>query len=97
MKLFPAQSQRTQDIDAQCCLLLNWSEGCPLSCAAKFYKTNMGFTPTNQITITRNFETRVIIVAWVNDVIGPYEKRFDFQDEAGAFLFAARIFKERAM
>jgi hypothetical protein len=57
----------------------------------------VGFTATNKVTIERRFSPREIVVRWIDDVTGEHEKRFDFNDAVGAFMFAAQEFQSLSM
>jgi hypothetical protein len=57
----------------------------------------MGFTPVNHMEIDRDFETREIILKWRDDVLGPKEKRFKFEEKVEAMAFATRTFNALCM
>lgn len=57
----------------------------------------MGFTPVNQMGITRDFNTREIVIKWKDDVLGEQEKRFRFEQKVEALAFAASTFNEVCM
>lgn len=57
----------------------------------------MGWTPVNKLSLTRDFNTREIIVVWTDDVTGEQEKRFKFEEKREALEFAAREFNSLAM
>lgn len=57
----------------------------------------MGWTPVNKMVLIRDFETREIVVSWVDDVTGDHEKRFPFDQKKEALEFSANEFNQLAM
>lgn len=49
------------------------------------------------MVLIRDFETREIVVSWVDDVTGDHEKRFPFDQKKEALEFSANEFNQLAM
>lgn len=57
----------------------------------------MGWTPVNEVTVERDFDTRLILVRWKDEMLGHKQETFPFEQEKEAFEFALKTFSERCM
>lgn len=60
-------------------------------------KGNMGFTPVDEMSLSRDYKTREIIISWTDTITGKHEKRFTFEQKKEALEFAAKEFNQLAM
>lgn len=57
----------------------------------------MGWYPVNQMSLTRDSETREIVVKWTDAMLGEQEKRFTWEQKEEALEFASKEFNQLAM
>jgi hypothetical protein len=57
----------------------------------------MGWTPVDEMSLRRDYDSREIVISWKDAVCGKLEKRFPFDDKGKALDFAKKEFNQLAM